>query len=317
MEAAVDGLARAQAAMGLSVTVASPTAPRVERGGVRYVPLRRVGPARYPGALGLGEELRRADIVHVHGLDLLADTTVWRHPAVGISTHGAYFHHRRQRLLKEALRRTLTRLTLSRARAVWFTSASDRALLGVDGPVIGNGIDPTELQRPWDPREGVWVVPGRIDGHKGHRRLVEVMRRAGLSGIELRAVGPVSDPSVARDLVDRGVVVTGALPRGAFLRELATAERVVCPSDHEGFGIAALEAMAVGVPVVLSDIAAHRELDVLGAPRVSLAGQGAVAALRRAVDEAERWRVERRAAARSHGWDQVARRYVDAYRAML
>ena len=84
-----------------------------------------------------------------------------------------------------------------------------------------------------------------------------------------------------------------------------------------GFGITAVEVMAMRVPLVLTPIAAHRELD----PCAPLAGQLDLRARPSPAEARRRWRrlhpealVDRRAAAVArHGWDQVAERFDDAY----
>ncbi len=320
LEASVHGLARAQHALGLQVVVAAPGAREVVFEGVRYRRLRRLGPRRYPGALGIRRVLSQADVVHVHGLDLLADVAVRLHPRVGVSTHGGYFHHDRHRLLKRVVMRLLTAPTLRRARAVWYTSRADQlrlAACGVEGEVVGNGIDLAGLGRDLRPVPGRWVVPGRVDGHKGHLDLLEAIATMPRSGPrELRVVGPVADQEVAVALRARGAVVTGALEREAYLDELCQADRVICPSRSEGFGIAALEVMAMGVPLVLSDIPAHRELDPCSGPRVDLRGAGAGLALEQAARLAPERCAARQQAASAHSWGQVARRVVAAYEAM-
>lgn len=64
-----------------------------------------------------------------------------------------------------------------------------------------------------------------------------------------------------------GVVVAGYLPQEEVVALVAGAQALVLPSLDEGFGMPAVEALAAGVPVVTSDIAALQE--VTGAAGVS------------------------------------------------
>ena len=104
LERSVHGLARAQQNAGYDVHVV--TLDRDASGvrlhpcvhqGVRYQRLRRWGPASYPFAAGLLSAVHGADLVHVHGIDGLADVLVLRRRhhgvPVGISTHGGLFPH--------------------------------------------------------------------------------------------------------------------------------------------------------------------------------------------------------------------------------
>jgi SAM-dependent methyltransferase len=56
------------------------------------------------------------------------------------------------------------------------------------------------------------------------------------------------------------VVVTAQLSGAAFTVLITQAEVTVVPSYHEGFSLPVIESTGVGTPVVVSDIAAHREL---------------------------------------------------------
>ena len=289
MEAVVDGLSAAQAADGHDVRVITlqrsmttgETLPAGRHRGVRYVRLPRFGPRRYPGALGLLGALRGTDVVHAHGLDALTDGAVhgvWHHGArVGISTHGGFFHTPRHAALKAIWLRTLTRATFRRAGAVWYCSEADRQALapaGGEGTVVPNGIDVARFSTVVRaPESGRWLVPGRIDIHKGHERLLRVMASLGDAGPrELRIVGPESRPGLMGELAELARVLgiadrvrwLGSASDEDLLQELAHCELALFPSLHEGFGMGAVEAMAAGVPVVLSNIPPYRERVVGG-----------------------------------------------------
>jgi len=317
MEASIEGLARAQAKAGMDVVVASLRGHCGEAHGVRRVQLGRRGPRRYPFAAGLEPWLAGADVVHVHGLDGLADQVVGRHPAVGISTHGGFLHTSRHRVAKGVWLRMWTQRTLRAAGAVWFSSASDREALGggVPGEILGDGVEP-EAQGPWSPVPGRWVVPGRVDVHKGLDDLFDLLRASSLRHrvAEVRVVGPEAHPGLVAALRVRAeglpVCFTGTVDRSTWQAEMLSAEVAVFPSRHEGFGIAAVEAMAWGVPVVLADIPAFREH--LGAAGVDVRG-GDVAAFMEALRMAPGQVPARQRRAEPHHWTRVAARYRNAY----
>lgn len=81
----------------------------------------------------------------------------------------------------------------------------------------------------------------------------------------------------------RGLVHQSAeLPDSALATLMSNAQAVLAPSSVEGFDLPAVEAMALGVPLIASDIPAHREL-VPGAELIDpLDGLGWLAALERA-----------------------------------
>lgn len=254
------GLARVARVAGHDVRVVTldrrPTddAALVAVDGQDVVRLRRRGPRRYPFAAGLREACAGVDLVHVFAVDGLLDGLLWRRAApVGVSTAGL-FHHNGGGIVQDLVLRWWTRRQLRRADAVWFTSRVDAERLpGVAGRVVPPGL---ELRPLFDmtrrPEAGRWLVPGRIDRHKGHAalfRAVARMRRQPL----LRIVGAGATGELrglARALGIR-VVWRGEVDDEAWADELSRAAVAVFPSRFESFGMATVEAMAAGVPVVV------------------------------------------------------------------
>lgn len=186
--------------------------------------------------------------------------------------------------------------------------------------VVPNGVDPARWRPPRVQRRHDRVVfAGRLEYEKG----VQVLMTAtdGLP-LDVRIAGRGSyGPALRRDAHD-GVRFEGHLPQPALARLLASAAIVVVPSLYEPFGLAALEAMAAGTPVVVSDVGGLRDLvpDGVGL-RVPPDDPVALrTALRRLLtDRALRERLSRAGLSRAEAlsWPATARRYRDIYDALV
>lgn len=117
---------------------------------------------------------------------------------------------------------------------------------------------------------------------------------------------------------DGRIIRTGYLPESDLRRVIAGARALVLPSRDEGFGLPTLEALACGVPVVCSDVAALRE--VTGGHAV-LSAYGEPDALRAALHQALALPPEAAAARRAHAatftWRACAEATLTAYHRAL
>jgi len=145
--------------------------------------------------------------------------------------------------------------------------------------VVPSGIDPAALEAgpesrssvraEWgvDADEVVVLVLGALEKRKGHAVLLDAARRleTGHPGLRYVFAGEGSErtalASAAQEVGDR-VLFAG------FRRDvaacLAAADVVALPSLQEGLGVAALEAMAAGRPVVASRVGGLAEVVVEG-----------------------------------------------------
>ncbi len=134
-----------------------------------------------------------------------------------------------------------------------------RRMLGVPVAVLPNGVDLDEWQPPVDAPIG----PPRV---VAVMRLTRVKRTLPLARILHRVARHVDVNATVvgdgpqRDVLQRylrhhgldHVRLTGVVGRDTVRRELADASVFIAPAHRESFGIAALEARAMGLPVVAS-----------------------------------------------------------------
>jgi len=165
---------------------------------------------------------------------------------------------------------------LRRLDGLWYTSVADQRIFGCtddSGQVIPNGLDLSQwaaVERR--PEAGRWLLLGRPAAHKGHEDFFAAVSRMPLDKrphtVDLVGAGTESQWRGVRTLAESmgisGVVVHGTVAQSDLLELVARCERAIFPSRYEGFGLGVVEMMAASVPVVVSDIAAHRERVVSG-----------------------------------------------------
>jgi hypothetical protein len=180
------------------------------------------------------------------------------------------------------LLRRLERAVIRSADAVYTISASSRAEVaragGLAEETVGILPIPVDLDRFTPPAEErdlerpLLLFVGRADDPRKNLPLLldawPLVRRD-VPGARLRLVGaPPATP------VPEGVEVAGRVP--SIVPHLQEAALLVLPSRQEGFGIAAAEALACGVPVVTTPSGGPERLVQESGAGVVLSGFGAV-----------------------------------------
>ena len=353
------GLAPAQVAAGLEVTVLAThragedvaVAGRLRDGGVR---VELVGPAtgplrRHPALKSaVRAAVAKADVVHVHA--------VWeevQHQAARaalragvpylVTPHGMLdpWSLSQSRLKKALYYAWRLRATLRRARALHFTTETEADLvaplrLGTPPLVETLGVDLAEFEQLPPPGEfrsrydladrPLLLFLGRIHPKKGLDLLIPAFADAKLDDVLLVIAGPDGDgyrAKVEAEVAARGlmgrVLFTGMLRGRDRVSALADADLFVLPSYQENFGIAVVEALAAGTPVLISDqVNLWRdvaEAEVGGVVRAD-ARQLAVELRRWMTNSALRTAAAGRARPlvwRRYDWRQIAARWVRHY----
>jgi len=203
---------------------------------------------------------------------------------------------------------------------------------GLDCAVIPNGVDAarfeearedSERRRRWAAELGDYVLAvGGIEPRKGSIDLVESFALLVKEQPDLRLVfaggETLFDYRGYRDEFDRRAAELGVTPTilgtidDAELPALvAQARSFAFLSTKEGFGLAAMEALAAGVPVVARDLPVLREV-FRGTVRYASTHEEMARALTEPADDSSL--DEGRAFARSHRWDDVAQKHLEFYR---
>ena len=270
---------------------------------VHYFPIQppRFWGTSWPLARALRQEIKGVDLVHVHNLYLFHDLVSGRYcrsfgvPYL-IQPHGSLdpFIHRRHRWRKRFMEWGFQNRTLRQASAILFTTAEERELaapfiFGTPGVVVPLGMDLDEFAgmpepgsfRRRHPEIGdktIILFFGRINFKKGLDILAKafgaVARRR--QDVHLVIAGPDNEGWGARVrtwLGKEGVLgrttFTGMLLGPEKLAVLRDASMFVLPSYTENFGLAVIEAMAAGLPIIISDkVNIWREVESAGAGKV-------------------------------------------------
>jgi glycosyltransferase-like protein len=193
----------------------------------------------------------------------------------------------------------------------------------------GRGAAAAAARRGWRARLGRYVLAvGGIEPRKGSLELLEAYALLARERPDVRLVIAGGETLFdyrdyraaweqrARDL---GVTpeVLGPVPEPDLPSLVAAAGVFAFPSAKEGFGLAAMEALAAGVPVVASDLPVLREV-LGGAARFAASAPGFAGALGDALDRPDpvRRTAGRRVAAR-YTWPAAAAVHLQFYQSLL
>ncbi len=285
--------------------LAVPTDRPVRREGVeiRYFPIQipRFWATSLPLARALRETIPWADIVHVHSLYFFPDFVVEHYcrrldvPYI-VRPHGSLdpFLYRRHRARKAAVELLFVNRMLRNATAIHYATEEEASLarpytFGTPGIVVPLGVDadnygrlpPAGTFRARHPEIGerrILLFFGRINFKKGLDILAKAFGRVARTRDDVHLVIAGPDHGLKKKVV-QWLRAEGALERSTFtgmllgedkLAALRDAEIFVLPSYTENFGIAVVEAMACGLPVLISDkVNIWREVAAAGAGRVA------------------------------------------------
>jgi phosphatidylinositol alpha-mannosyltransferase len=274
----------------------------------------------------------RPDLVHVHE-PLTPSTSMWATLAAAVpvvATFHAYLD--RSRLLELAaplVRRVADRLAATIAVSDAAAGFVRRALPELDPVVIPNGVDvdafadaaPAALPGG---RRIAWTH--RLDPQKGFGVALQAFAAVleDVPDAHLVVVGDGTDRRLVDELgahVRAGVTMLGTVPHAGVAAVLRACEVAIAPATgQESFGIALVEAMAAGVPVVASDIPGYREVvrdrrDGLLVPPADAAGlAGAIRAVLGDAALASRLTEGGHARAAAFAWPSVVDRLETVYR---
>lgn len=274
----------------------------------------------------------RDAVIHLHCSQALVPELVWLCARARRMRYAVHFHMEvdasgplgvilpvyKKHLFARTLRGAAAVLTLTDAQAAFLNERYGVPRERIH--VVPNGVAP-EFYLP--PREAAGGGPdaplrllyvGRLGAQKNVARLIEAMALAE-EPVALRIVG---DGELRAGLESRaaelGLLAAGAVEFAGRLegRDLldayAAADAFVLPSDREGMALAAIEAMAAGLPVLATAVPGNTELlegaGLLVRPTAPDLAEGID---RLAADAALRKSLAARCADRAaaHSWDSV------------
>lgn len=293
-------------------------------------------------APALGRIAQDYDLLHAHDPQLSALTTNIRlfcgqKPAL-LSTHGGFRHTRRMALLKSLFEASLLRPALRHYRAILASSPGDLAYFGQFSDRVvscGNGIDMpsfavAQTGAPRDVKR--WIYWGRLSRNKRVDLVidyVDMARKAGhdvellVCGRDFEGLADGLKAKVAALGLDHAVRFVPFLTQEDLRAEIARRGVSITATEHEGFGLSTVEALAAGLIVMCRDMAPLNHF-VTPDNGVHLAFDQGEADRRKltAFLEADSARREamRKAAldmARTYDWSGVIEGYLDQYRKAL
>jgi len=279
--------------------------------------------------------ISRPDILHIHGIGPAFFVPLAR--AFGlkvvVTCHSLNYQHRKWGLLARSIFRAGEwagmRFANGRISVSRFLADKMRSAYDVSVSTIPNGIDKPAnvrsrgtLDKFGLEADRYALCVARIDEEKRQLDLIRAYSQIATPDFKLVLAGDVDysgrHARMVSEVVKRtpGVVMLGYQSAASLAELYANAAIFVLPSANEGQPIVVLEALSYGLPVLLSDIAAHRDMTI---PRVRYFPVGDIEMLTKylaEISEAPPQRLsvlDRRHVLAKYEWREIATRTLEVY----
>ncbi|MGB1285685.1 MAG: glycosyltransferase [Aggregatilineales bacterium] len=238
----------------------------------------------------LGHLLADTDVVHTHEFRSLENMLTL--PLIGkynipvvLSAHGTLTHSTGRNLLKQNWDRLLSPAIAKHIQHIIALTAQEKSEIidvweqfGMIPPlsIIPNGVNLAEFEHLADDTifrehynlsdEKIVLFMGRLHPRKGVDVLVRAFKQANLTHTRLVLAGPDEGMmDILSPLLDERIILTGYIDGELRESALSAADVFVLPAIGEGLSMAVLEAMAAGLPVILSPGCNLPEAEAAGA----------------------------------------------------
>ncbi len=276
---------------------------------------------------------QRADVVHFHGIGpaLMAPLARLLGMKVIVTHHSRnYLHQKWNKLARAVLRmgewcagafadRVIT-VSPSMAAELRERYARPHAVTHIPNGAPDFGVPPSAEEQQavlskFGLKPGRFVLGvGRLTPEKGFHDLVAAFKRAETDTVLVIAGKADFESAYSQELMAHAsgrIIFAGFQDRRTLQSLYSNAALFVLPSHHEGMPIAALEALSIGAPILMSDIDANRDLDLPAAHYFPVGNLDILAErLRGGSDE---FRFDGGAMLRRYQWDEIARRTAALY----
>jgi alpha-1,3-mannosyltransferase len=279
------------------------------------------------------------DVLHVHDPQVMAlsANVLWqgRGKYKVLSTHGGYFHTSKYSLMKNIHWNAIAPIMLRQYDEILASSQSDWERFKTKAPtvkLIPNGVNVEKFQsigRGPNPESTRWLYWGRLSRNKRIDMLIETVaqvRDAGvridllIAGEDFDGLAKSFETQIERLKLSDAIRILGPLSEIELMSEIGNRSVFISASEHEGFGLSIVEAMAAGMIVICRDMAPLNGFIKSGENGVLLNFDGGDSDLRSLVelctssnDALHNMQESARIAAGMHSWDLAISRYVQIY----